>query len=148
MEAGPFHRPASFGRRAVAALIDYGVFFALFYAYLELVGTPNDEGGLSVNGLPALPIPLGWLALFPVMEFATGMTMGKAVLGMRVESADGERLSVRQSLKRRAADLIDLGFYGIPAFISYRNSERKQRLGDLWAKTVVLQGRPEQAAAA
>ena len=81
------------------------------------------------------------------MEMLTKMSLGKAILGLRVEALDGSRLDILSAIKRRVADVIDFGLYAIPAFIAYRKTERRQRLGDLWADAVVLRGRPEQAQA-
>ena len=41
-------------------------------------------------------------------------------------------------MKRHLLDPIDLLFYGIPAIITIKNTEKHQRLGDLWAKTIVI----------
>jgi uncharacterized RDD family membrane protein YckC len=35
-------------------------------------------------------------------------------------------------------DPIDILFYGIPAIIAIKNSDKHQRLGDMWAKTIVV----------
>ena len=36
-------------------------------------------------------------------------------------------------------DIIDFSFFGIPAFIAIRNSNKNQRIGYTYAKTVVVE---------
>jgi uncharacterized RDD family membrane protein YckC len=35
-------------------------------------------------------------------------------------------------------DPVDFFIYAIPAIIAIKNTDKKQRLGDLWAKTIVV----------
>ena len=42
------------------------------------------------------------------------------------------------SIKRRICDWIDFALLGLPAFIIANNTSLRQRLGDLWAGTVVV----------
>ena len=34
--------------------------------------------------------------------------------------------------------MIDFMFFGVPAFIAIRNNEKNQRIGDMYAKTIVI----------
>ena len=38
----------------------------------------------------------------------------------------------------RSLDPIDILIYGIPAIIAIKNSDKNQRIGDMWAKTIVV----------
>ncbi|MDE3056799.1 MAG: RDD family protein [Bacteroidota bacterium] len=72
-------------RRCFAALIDYAIFFALYYAYLYLFGEFQLDGSLQVNGFWQLLI-IGSISLFlfPLMESIFGYTMGKGLLDLKV----------------------------------------------------------------
>jgi uncharacterized RDD family membrane protein YckC len=76
--------------------------------------------------------------LFVVIEGIDGATLGHHLFKLKVVKLNGERIGLREALKRHLLDGIDLFFYGIPAFITIRNTEKHQRIGDLWAKTFVI----------
>ena len=67
--------------------------------------------------------------------------MGHMIMQLKVVSLNGSAISFGQSLKRRILDGIELfATFGIVAFITVKNSEKHQRVGDLWAKTIVVGG--------
>jgi uncharacterized RDD family membrane protein YckC len=104
--------------------------------YITTFGHPNEEGGQSVEGMMAFPIFLFWFIYFPGAEGTTGQTLGKRIIGMRVVMQDGGPVTFGSSFVRHLFDLIDVSFaIGI---LVIKNSEKKQRIGDLIAKTVVL----------
>ncbi|WP_394335734.1 RDD family protein [Flavobacterium cyanobacteriorum] len=43
-----------------------------------------------------------------------------------------------QSLKRHVLDPVDMFPFGLIAIITIKNTDKHQRLGDLWAKTIVV----------
>ena len=43
-----------------------------------------------------------------------------------------------QSFKRHLLDPIDMSMFGLIAIIIIKNTNYNQRLGDLWAKTIVV----------
>ena len=127
-------------RRAVAAIIDYGLFFIFFAWVVYTFGMPNDEGGYTANGIETLVIPLVRLFYFPVVESINGQTLGKRIIGLKVVTKTGQEISFIESIKRRLLDFIDLLLYGIVAMIAVSNTPDHQRIGDLWAKTIVVGG--------
>jgi uncharacterized RDD family membrane protein YckC len=51
----------------------------------------------------------------------------------------GNELGFGQVIKRRIADALEITWcFGLIAFILVKNTEFQQRLGDLWAKTQVV----------
>ena len=130
-------------RRAVASLIDYALFYALFVAYVYAVGEVNDSGGFTVTGTPALVIPLSWLLYFPLLESHTGQTLGKMLLGLMVIRSGRKEPGFLNHLQRRLADVIDLNFFGLVAIFTAANTERNQRLGDIWSGLRVVASRKE-----
>lgn len=124
-------------KRIYATIIDYGLFFLFIIVYTMYFGYENEEGGKSVNGLLALPIFIVWLFYFIVIEAYYGATLGHQGFYLRVLSLNRKKIGFKQALKRHLLDPIDF-FYGIPAIIVIKNSDRHQRIGDLWARTFVV----------
>lgn len=132
-------------KRIFATVLDYGLFFLASNVYLLAFGEDNGQGGQSVSGLLALPVLLAWFIYFIAIESLSGATLGHQGFNLRVLTIDRKPIGFRQALKRHLLDPIDILFYGIPGIIAVKNSERHQRLGDMWAKTVVVDVRdPEQ----
>ena len=133
------HKYASTGKRFLAGLIDYTIIFTITSLYIYTVGSPNDEGGYSVTGIAVLPINICWLLLIVCTEHFLGATIGNGIMGLSVKSlSDGKKPTLIQSLKRHLLDVIDMCPFGIIGFITISNTPQKQRLGDIWAKTIVI----------
>lgn len=132
-------RKSHVGDRFVAGLLDYIIIFAFTFIYAEMFGTPNDEGGYSVTGLPALGIPLFWGFMTIGFEQLFGATLGNLILGLKpISLLENEKLTFGQSLKRHLLDPIDMFFFGIIGIITIKNSDKNQRVGDIWAHTTVV----------
>lgn len=128
-------------RRALATIIDYGIYMMFWSWYIFQFGSPNNEGGYNINGLPGFILFLTWFVYFPLSESFKGQTIGHKIVQLKVVTANGKPISFGQSLKRRILDIIDLFLtFGIIAFITVKNSERNQRVGDIWANTIVVGG--------
>jgi uncharacterized RDD family membrane protein YckC len=124
--------------RIFATLIDYGIYFMLFYIYMWAFGIQTDGGGYTVNGLLALPIPVVWFIYFAVTEAYNGATPGHDICKLTVVKVNAQKLSLGDAFKRRIVDPIDIFIYGIPALICIYNTPKFQRLGDIFADTVVV----------
>ena len=128
-------------RRSTATVIDYGLYFIFFAWLVRTYGVPNDEGGYTLSNDPkGWWIFIVWLIYFPIIESIRGQTLGKLILGLRVVTKNGSPISFRQAFKRHLVDMIDFFFFGIVAFITIKNTPDHQRVGDLWAKTIVIGG--------
>ena len=125
-------------KRIIATLLDYALFLLSTYLYIMLVGQENDEGGKTVNGLLALPIPIVWFIYFVIIEAFYGATLAHQGLYLKVLTVDRKEIEFTQALKPHLVDPIDILLYGIPAIIAIKNSDQHQRLGDMWAKTIVI----------
>jgi|SRR5581483_10520150 len=91
-----------------------------------------------INGLL---LGFTYLAYYLVFEALWGRTPGKFIQGLEVRKLDGSRCDLKAAIIRTAlraleADPLLLG--GIPAGIAILSSERKPRLGDKLAGTVVV----------
>lgn len=104
------------------------------------LGKPDSEGKYHLTGLPALLPTLFWFIFTVLMEQLTGATLGNGIMSLKPvhEKGANNKPDFFQSLKRHLLDPIDMFFFGIPAIIAIKNTPKKQRLGDLWAKTVVV----------
>ena len=131
-------------KRIIATLLDYTVFLIPTYIYILYFGQDNDEGGKTVTGLMTLPIPIVWTIYFVVIEACYGATLAHQGLNLKVLTIDRKQIEWTQALKRHLLDPIDVLFYGIPAIIAIKNSDKHQRLGDMWAKTIVVDTKDEE----
>ena len=85
-----------------------------------------------------------YLAYYLVTEMAVCATPGKLLLGLRVVSLSGEKCSFHQVAIRTLARVLEVNpilLGGLPAAVAVLVTERKQRLGDLIAGTVVVSNR-------
>jgi uncharacterized RDD family membrane protein YckC len=128
-------------RRGAAALLDYGSCAAAFISYYRLFGEVTAEGSYKVEGCHHLLILLAvWTILLPVPEARWGCGFGKFMLELRVRSREtGGPPGIGAALKRAAAAVAEIamcgGLLAVAVIVSTRN---RQRLGDLWADTVVI----------
>lgn len=127
-------------KRIFAGLIDYLIIFGFTFLMLHFFGVPNDEGGYSLKGLPALSTMLFWFGWTIGAEQYFGRTFGNYTQNLSVLSIKDEntKLTFGQSFKRHFIDMIDLWPLGILGILLIKNTKYNQRLGDLWAKTIVI----------
>jgi len=131
------------GRRIGAALVDFAVLFVLFLILGVLIGdSESGDGGVSVNlngagFLVWLAVSLGY---YGVLEATSGQTLGKRALGVRVMADDGQTpAATKQIVIRTLLRLIDgIFFYAVALAVVLATGERRQRIGDLAAGTVVV----------
>lgn len=132
---------ANLNNRVPATIIDFVIFYTFIFVYTYALGEPNDEGGYTITGFATLGVPAMWFLYFPVAESMGGQTLGHKIMGIKVVSTNGKPIHFGQALKRRLADVIDIHlFFGVIAYFVVRNSPTHQRLGDLWADTLVVGG--------
>ncbi|MFN5148934.1 MAG: RDD family protein [Flavobacteriia bacterium] len=145
---------ASTMQRTAAALIDL-MTFIIYFVILSLVMNLSNifaEFGTELFATLFL-IKLPWIFYNPLIEYLThGQSLGKYALGIRVVTITGERPGLREVFTRWlfkgdflwiSADffvLLWLGF-GILGIIFSATAERKQRLGDVMANTVVIKNK-------
>jgi len=129
--------------RALAYIIDNALLFALFAIFHFLVfGTwirhiPDPSVTFVTH-----PICLSFLALyfiyFIALEGTIGATIGKLVCKIRVKKENGDACRIWEAFVRNILRIVDgLAFY-LVGIILIAISDKKQRLGDKVAKTVVL----------
>ncbi len=130
-------------RRIIAGAIDYLIVFIIFFTLLHFFGVPSRNGGSKLSGFPALFMILCWLFVTAGMEYFFGSTTGNSISGLTPISLnpDSEKIKFTQSLKRHLLDVIDMSLFGLIGILLILNTEKNQRLGDIWAKTKVIRTR-------
>jgi uncharacterized RDD family membrane protein YckC len=79
-----------------------------------------------------------YIGYFVLLEGSRGQTIGKIITKIKVVGEDGKPIDMNQALIRNLLRIIDgLFAYLVGAFLIWR-SDKKQRLGDRIAKTVVV----------
>lgn len=130
--------------RILAVIIDYIVMgFLSFFIFIASIGT--GIATLSFVGLFAglfmsiILIMATWILYGIILETWKGQTIGKMVMGIIVVKENGEPCDFLAALLRNVIRIIDIlpQLYLI-GFIFIALSEKKQRLGDRLAGTIVV----------
>ena len=147
MEVRSPRKPANLGIRALAAILDTGVMLVVWYAAIKMWGEvdPASRGVLSASfgdttltGIPALLLVFATAAFWIVPEWLWSATVGKWAWDLRVTTLTGGTISFGQALKRNVLRIIDCFPFYLTGFIAAKLTPRQQRLGDLWANTIVI----------
>jgi len=128
---------ASMAARGVAQFVDVVVLIAIGGAIAMAAGRTTTSV-YSLRGGPALL----WFAIlvgyFVVLEAWPGQTLGKRLLGIAVRDEDGGPAGLGAALVRNVVRPIDFAFLYVIGLVAAADSERKQRLGDRAADTIVV----------
>lgn len=114
----------------VVALLDGG-------AYKNHVAGQTNVG-VDFSGRALLFLVVFSFGYFIVTEAATGATLGKRMVGIRVVGEDGEAVTFGAAVVRNLVRVVDALFFYFVGFISTILSKRGQRLGDRAAHTIVV----------
>lgn len=141
----------SFGSRAWAYLIDSLIYNVIIFGGALLMGVlvawvlgragrtllpPSTPQNVSL-GTIVYSLALGVL-YFAVYEWLFGASPGKVILKMRVVQEDGQRPGLWAALLRGAFRYFDGLVFGAPAVIAMNRDTRRQRYGDRYARTMVV----------
>jgi len=127
--------------RVSAALIDFLVLWLLSFGMGYFFGdyyVTDDSIGYNITGWPGLLLFLLEVGLIPVQEGLTGRTIGKRIVQIKVVKEDYSDISVSRSIARHLFDIVDLIL--LIGLLIAAATPKKQRIGDLVAKTVVVIG--------
>ena len=129
------------GLRAVAAIIDTALLFIVGYLIASVTGGTSAQG-FQLSGGPFFIWLVIALAYYIVMEAQSGVTLGKRLIGLKVVKLEGGApLDWQASIVRNVLRLVDgLFFYLVGAIVVW-TSDKKQRLGDKVAATVVVRAK-------
>jgi len=125
-------------KRIIAGLIDYLLWFGLFWSSLSLFGKKTgvrtyelDYGWLFFIGL--------WVIVMIVTEVFFQSTIGNLLVKLKVVNEDGGKIKFWQSLLRHCFDMIDMWPLGLVGILTIKYSKKHQRLGDMIGKTIVVE---------
>ena len=144
------NRPASLSIRALAALTDSAIVFGVWYFAISSWGQEGTLSGTAsvtaggdkvLTGWPAILVLLVTAAFWILPEWFLGATVGKLLTGLRVRSVEGEQINLTQSLQRNLLRLVDFFPFYLTGLICAAVTPNRQRLGDLWAKTIVVRNK-------
>ncbi len=125
------------GRRALAAIVDVAVTFTAGYYATIWWGEPLADGGRGWQGIEAILSMVVFASYWVLLEWALGATFGKLLLRLRVVSLTGDECTFAQSLKRNLLRIVDVQFFYLVGYLVAKFNPNRQRLGDLWAGTIV-----------
>jgi len=133
------------GIRFVAQVVDWVALFVVGYVIALATGDATG-GGFQLQGGSAFLWFGVSFAYFVALEGLYGQTVGKRLTGIVVLTESGDPIDTTESLVRNVLRIVDgFLFYAIGAILVF-TSDRKQRLGDRVADTVVVSaGEPEVA---
>jgi uncharacterized RDD family membrane protein YckC len=136
---------ANLGKRIIATVLDWIVLMGFFYVLILFFGEESPDGTMSLKGGNVLLVPIFWFTYFVWLESILEGTISHRALNLKVIKENGGQIIFIDSFKRHLLDPIDFTLNGIVAVICIYNTEKKQRLGDLFAKTRVIDiNDPEQ----
>lgn len=129
--------------RFVAMLIDMAIVTAILIGFIYLatglfgVFFDDDSSFFMVVGFAPIISFLGYHLISEIV--ANGQSWGKKAMKLKVVRLDGEEAGLSDFLLRSIFHIVDTLFSGgIIAALLIASSERKQRLGDMTANTVVI----------
>jgi uncharacterized RDD family membrane protein YckC len=133
--AAPVTGPKLDNRRVAAALVDL-VIVAAGAAAVLLAGNALTGERSEVRGALGFVI-IGWaLYYFFATESAGGQTLGKKLMRLRVVRADGRPAGMAEIAVRTILRVVDNYLVGLIVMLA--TGERRQRVGDLAAGTIVV----------
>lgn len=136
---------ASVASRSLAQALDFGVRLGLLYVLVVVAGLL----GAGLGTTPAIVVLIVGIFLilfgYPVLLETrwNGRTVGKRALGLRVVTLEGSPVRLRHASIRSLLSLVDffLPPLGVSATIVSLLNRQNQRLGDIFAGTIVLRER-------
>ncbi len=142
---------ANVGERIAAYLLDMLIVFGIYVLVWLVLSLSSYGSWLSSIG----HLITFWIYLFPLALFfsyhllmeglASGQSLGKKIIGIRVLRADGKEASFSDYLLRAILQLIDIIFTtGMLAILLISSTQNSQRLGDMAANTLVVRLRAKQ----
>lgn len=94
--------------------------------------------GIDLSGGALLFLAVFGFGYYIGCESATGATLGKRLVGIRVVGEDGEPVTLGAAVVRNLVRVVDALFFYFVGFIFAILSTRGQRLGDRAAHTIVV----------
>lgn len=126
------------GRRILGGMIDLIILLLFFVFYVIVFGKRVGPGSYHITGLSAFILFIIIFLYFVFLEKLWGKTLGKLIVKTRVVNELNQKISWGQAIARNVIRPIDTIFLGIIGIIAIASTDKKQRLGDLLARTYVI----------
>ncbi len=129
---------ASLGLRLLAYIIDFFiVYFSVFVLFISVASMQMMSSMMVVFVLSGMLLASFYHLLMETLN--NGRSIGKMIMNLQVIRADGEKPSLGDYLMRWIFRLVDITITsGAAAIISISVTDKRQRLGDVFADTVVI----------
>ena len=127
-------------RRIIAGCIDYAIIYTLSFFTMMVCQIRIDFNVEELSDVFLL-IPIGiWVLMTVFIEITACATIGNLIVGLKAIPINGQyrKLTFLESLKRHLLDPADMFFFGLVGVVVIKNTPYNQRVGDLWAKTMVI----------
>jgi uncharacterized RDD family membrane protein YckC len=146
--SAPATGPSLDNRRVLAGLIDLVVVFVGTVVLSTVVSMIS--GGDATWGPQMALISVAWaLYYYFALESGAGQTLGKKVMKLRVVRADGGSTGMQEIAVRTLLRIVDgMLMYLVGLVVMLATGERRQRLGDIVAGTIVVDASSAPAPAA
>jgi len=136
---------ASLGDRIVARLVDFGIIIGYLIIIMFLLSLFGPRNVAIIAFMIIAYLPIIFYSLLSEI-FLNGQSVGKRVMKIKVISLDGSQASIGQYIIRWLFRIIDSGLGGgVIGLILIAVTERRQRVGDLVAGTVLIKTTPRAA---
>ncbi|MFC7204288.1 RDD family protein [Haloferax namakaokahaiae] len=129
------------GARIIAQIVDTVVGsilgFGVFIVFGFIGGSVGDGGIITFLGfIASFATFVGYF--FLLEGYWNGQTVGKRLVGIKVVKEDGSPCDLMSSFMRNLLRIIDGLFYYLVGFVVMAISDKRQRIGDRLAGTVVV----------
>ncbi|MBU0647707.1 RDD family protein [Patescibacteria group bacterium] len=132
--------PAHIFKRILAVVIDHLIVITLLtLVYTEILHPDFDQSSIILNYTEYLILFTINFIYFFALESIFGKTIGKKIFNLEIRGTHGKKADIYQTFIRNLIRPIDfIGFY-LLGFIFVVYTPHNQRIGDLAAKTVVVE---------
>ena len=145
-EAEEARKLARVGDRVFALILDTFALLPIYFLAGCILGVwfgTYSNGSFSLYGGPffvyLLVLTIVWVAYYVVCEASFRATIGKAIVGIEIGSAESYPYAAEQAVRRNLMRPIDaIGFY-LLGFLMAVSSKRHQTIGDRVAGTAVYE---------
>ncbi len=136
--AAPTTGPKLDNRRVLAAIVDLAIVVAGSLVILLAADALSSDTGDVRGALSA--VILGWaLYYYFALESGDGQTVGKKLMKLRVVRADGRPAGMSEIAVRTVLRVVDgIGLYIVGLIVMLATGQRRQRLGDMAAGTMIV----------
>jgi uncharacterized RDD family membrane protein YckC len=136
--AAPTTGPKLDNRRVLAAIVDLAIVVAGSLVILFAADALSSDTGDVRGALSA--VILGWaLYYYFALESGDGQTLGKKLMKLRVVRADGRPVGMNEIAVRTVLRVVDgIGLYIVGLIVMLATGQRRQRLGDMAAGTIIV----------